>query len=468
MGRVGSAHASGERDALDVTLRVGALVAGRYRIEGKLGHGGHGLVYAARHEQSQQSVALKVLHDDADPDAMRRFEREARLVGALHHPNTVRLLDFGATEHGEPFLAMELVRGQTLEQRLRELDQQDATMSEDEATAIILQMLRALQEAHAIGLVHRDLKPANVMLCDVMDGEIHVKLLDFGIACTTDPAFAQSGAGLGTPAYMSPEQCDALAVDARSDLYAVGVIAFRCLTGRLPFSDPDPLAVLRMHVLRPAPDVRTETRARVSAATANAVQRALAKKPAHRFDSARDMCEAISGRTIAAAVTAAPTFEPGDPTATQTWGTIPRRSPRVAWAVGVMTTVSIVAGSWFSAHRAAATAPPAPQLARHAAARHTPLVVPENHVAAPQATLSAAPESVVQAAAATSTAVIAPVATPRAKTSSRAGAHGRSARLIQPPAAADFPPPVPAAAPVVAVPETNPNEARQTEKMTVD
>ncbi len=438
--------------------QIGDIVAGRYQIEGKLGQGGNGVVHAARHLQSGQAVALKVLHEDANADAVRRFEREARLVGALHHPNTVRLLDFGVTASAEPFLAMELVRGQTLEQRLRALDAQDAVLSEAETTAIAVQTLRALQEAHALGLVHRDLKPANVMLCDAMDGEFHVKLLDFGIACTTDPAFAQSGAGLGTPAYMSPEQCEALPVDARADLYAVGVIAYRCLSGRLPFSDPDPLAVLRMHVLRPPPDLRSVARTPLTDAVANAVHRAMAKQPEQRFASAREMCEALTGRMPTEVVARPDLPAAGDATATQAAGQRPSRPKWLPRAIGALASVALGAGGWML------LGPSAPR-ATHAAVPLAPVppaaFAPRTVVAPPMAAALAAPQPVAVAAP--------PVAAPPERS---AAAAPKTAARVRVPAAPVGHAPVPTqpAAPTQpsAAPDPPPIQARQMEKMSVD
>ena len=370
MRQTGTAQSDRQTAFAGGPLQRGDVVAARYRVEGKLGHGGHGIVYAARHVQTDQAVALKVMWDDADPHSLRRFAREAKLVGALHHPNTVRLLDFGVTEHGEPFFAMERLHGQTLDQRLRELTEAGQVMPREEATAIAVQILRALQEAHAVGLIHRDLKPANVMLCDTMDGELHVKLFDFGIACTTDPEFAQSGAGLGTPAFMSPEQCDALPVDARSDLYAVGVILFRCLTGELPFSDPDPLALLRMHVLRPTPDVQTRSPQPIPEALANLVTRALAKLPQQRFSSAREMCDGLLGRSEPAPPVLHAVTPSEDSPETRTWRrpAVARRMP--IGIAAVMLAGAVTAGVWLSSHhthepapRATATPPTTPAAA---------------------------------------------------------------------------------------------------------
>ncbi|MEC7518670.1 MAG: protein kinase [Myxococcota bacterium] len=212
---------------------VGAVLGGRYRVLRVIGSGGMGAVYEAEHELIGRRVAVKLLHPElaARREVLQRFRNEARAAGAIGHPGIVRALDIGRTEGGAPFLVLELLDGRDLETELAARGPLPVAEAIDVAVAIA----DAVAAAHALEIVHRDLKPANVFLTDA--GE--VKVLDFGIskvrgALQTSPD-TRSGVLLGTPAYMAPEQLgDGAAADARSDVYALGAILYRCLTGRLP------------------------------------------------------------------------------------------------------------------------------------------------------------------------------------------------------------------------------------------
>ncbi len=281
------------RDPDGAKLQVGELVAGKYRVGQVLGRGGFGAVYQAEHSGGLGHVALKVLAlAEQGEDEIRRFYREAQVTAKLRHPNTVRVFDVGQTERGALYIAMELVHGQSLEERLRDGWRRGQVLSHAEVIAIGADVLRSLSEAHGAGLVHRDLKPANLMLGEV-DGERMVKVLDFGIAHVQDSSLTGEGRALGTPAYMSPEQCTAQPVDARSDLYSLGVILFRCVCGSTPFVDANPLAVMFAHTAAPPPDVLAMARTDLSDEFAAVVARALAKRPSDRFASARDMRQAL-------------------------------------------------------------------------------------------------------------------------------------------------------------------------------
>lgn len=277
------------KDALDYL--PGDVVEGRYRTTGVLGRGGFGAVYAAEHLGTLQAVALKILtSNDDDPHSVERFYREARITAALTHPNTVRVFDVGRDgDNGALFLAMELLRGPNLEQLMRRLVEENRAMTEAEAIEIAIPVLKSLAEAHAAGLVHRDLKPANIMLASVTAGPPVVKVLDFGCSHTRDSTLTNEGAVMGTPGYMSPEQCRGEDVDMRSDLYAISVILYRCITGRLPFEDTSPMTLLFKHAHQAPPDPCTVTEREIRPETRDMLLRGLAKQPDERFASALDM-----------------------------------------------------------------------------------------------------------------------------------------------------------------------------------
>ena len=268
---------------------TGDVVAGKYRITKKLGQGGFGAVYEADHTGGLGRVAVKMLTlVDQDADDVRRFYREAQVTAQLRHANTVRVFDVGQVEGGSLFIAMELLNGRSLEDALKDGLAKGQVFSQAEAIAMASDVLKSLSEAHGNGLVHRDLKPANLMMTEV-DGEQVVKVLDFGIAHVQDSSLTGTGRALGTPAYMSPEQCSGVALDARSDLYALGVILFRCVAGKPPFSDPNPLALMFAHAAQPPPDLFSMARTAVGEPFVACVMRALAKNPAERFASAKEM-----------------------------------------------------------------------------------------------------------------------------------------------------------------------------------
>ena len=244
-----------------------------------------GIVYLATDTRLKRDVALKVLPKEmsTNADAVRRFLREARVSANLNHPNVITVHDVDQ-ERGVCFLVMELVTGRSTQAML-----EDGPLTWREATRIVSDACRGLVAAHQIGLVHRDLKPANIMCAD--DGV--VKLADFGLArASRDLASGgpETAAGtlLGTPQYMSPEQCRGEPLDARSDLYSLGATYYALLTGRPPFADSQPLQVMFAHCSKPVPDPRS-VRSEIPEACAAIVTRALAKKRADRFSSAREM-----------------------------------------------------------------------------------------------------------------------------------------------------------------------------------
>lgn len=273
---------------------IGDLVDGRYRIEGVLGRGTWSVVYRATAERTGHPIALKMLLRGlpcGDEHAEQRFFREAQITAALQHPNTLRVFDVGRTSGGALYIASEQLQGHTLEDELAGRVERKRTMSEVEALEIADSVLRSLAEAHDRGMVHRDLKPGNIVLHTVA-GERVVKVLDFGIASLQGDRMTPRGVSLGTPDYMSPEQCARQDVDGRSDLYALGVILYRAVSGQVPFTGEDVFVVMKHHRETDAPDVRLVA-PMVSEGLASVIDRALAKHPAERFHDARAMRAAI-------------------------------------------------------------------------------------------------------------------------------------------------------------------------------
>jgi serine/threonine protein kinase len=230
---------------------VGQTFKGMYFVEMRIGGGGMGEVYRARHVTLDVPVALKFLKKSllSDPSIVQRFHREARAASRLRHPNVINVTDFGQTEDGTLFMAMEYVAGKSLARLIAE----EFPLPEQRIVHIGQQILAALAEAHANQILHRDLKPENVMLESLRSEPDAVKVLDFGIAKIQMPGegratLTQAGLVCGTPGYMSPEQWSGEQLDARSDLYSVGVILYEMLTGKLPFEAQTPMEMVRKHL----------------------------------------------------------------------------------------------------------------------------------------------------------------------------------------------------------------------------
>lgn len=235
---------------------IGRTLASRYRVDALLGAGGMGAVYRAEHVHMKKQVALKVLHRTmtAMPEVVARFEREAVAAARIEHPHVASAKDFGKLDEGSFYLALEYVQGTSLRAVLR-----GGALTPERIHAIILQIASALSAAHRLGIVHRDLKPENVMLVDRSDGSDFVKVLDFGIAklgreeTAREPQLTRLGTVFGTPQYMSPEQAMGNPVDAKSDIYSVGVMLYEMLSGKTPFADDNMMAVLTGHMTQIPP-----------------------------------------------------------------------------------------------------------------------------------------------------------------------------------------------------------------------
>jgi eukaryotic-like serine/threonine-protein kinase len=262
---------------------------GRYLIQSRLGRGGMATVYKAHDPQINRSVAIKFLHASLAEDAEfhARFLREARAAGGLSHSNIVVVHDVGEIE-GRPYMAMELVEGVPLADQL----DKGNPLSIRDAVVIALQLARALDYAHAHGIVHRDIKPGNIML--LADGRT-IKVTDFGIAHMDDagPQHTQVGAVMGTPQYMSPEQTRGEKLDGRSDLFSAGIVLYQMVTGERPFKGETLVAVATRIANEAAPALSSK-RADAPASLRRVVERCLAKQPAQRYQSGKDLAEALS------------------------------------------------------------------------------------------------------------------------------------------------------------------------------
>jgi serine/threonine-protein kinase len=343
----------------------GTVLAGKYALVAKLGQGGMGAVWRAEHVQLRSPVAIKLI-DQAiaqNPEALGRFMREAQSAAALRSPHVVQILDFGA-DQGIPYIAMELLEGESLASRI----ERTHALSPIQTAHVITQVSRAIAKAHEAGIVHRDLKPDNIFIVRNDEEEV-AKVLDFGIAkaqntfgVTTGSA-TRTGAVLGTPYYMSPEQAEGNRhVDHRTDLWALGVIAFECLTGRRPF-DSDALGSLLLAICtRPMPI--PSSHGRVPYGFDAWFSRACARDLGERFQSARELAAELRrvcgdgvrdsrdvlqyvGSTTTQAVTGGATTPRGAPTAntySTSVGIEKSRTPVAALVLGGVFAATAIAG----------------------------------------------------------------------------------------------------------------------------
>jgi serine/threonine protein kinase len=262
---------------------------GRYVVETTLGRGAMGVVYRAHDPAIDRVVAIKLIRADLlDGDEQQafisRFRQEARAAGRCTHPNIVGIYDF-ALHEGNPFLAMEMVEGTDL----RTVFKTRAPVSASDIVAVASQVLAALGAAHAAGIVHRDIKPANIMI--TLSGQ--VKVTDFGISHIHSTELTQAGTVLGTPSYMSPEQCRGDRVDGRSDLFSLGVVLYELLSGKRPFAARTQIATM-YRLLNEEPEDLHQLRPDLPAEFARAIMRSLAKKLDARFETASDMARALA------------------------------------------------------------------------------------------------------------------------------------------------------------------------------
>ena len=274
---------------------IGQTLRGTYRILSTLDQGGMGLVFEAEHTRLRRRVAVKVLaqHLATDTQALARFNREAEIISQLEHPHIVQILDFDTTEQGEPYIVMELLKGESLSERL----ERDGCLPIEESARVAHQVASGLFAAHQASIVHRDLKPANIFLTYLPGQGRVVKLLDFGISKRVGVGRGLTGEFdvLGTPDYMAPEQAlgKTANVDPRGDQYALAVIAFEMLSGQTPFSGNDLMEVLQKVVGASAPPIERFA-PHVSPLVSAVLKRGLEKDPAARYPTVLDFAAAFS------------------------------------------------------------------------------------------------------------------------------------------------------------------------------
>jgi serine/threonine-protein kinase len=285
--------------ACSVPVAQGDVIAGRYVVERTLGAGAMGIVVAARNEQLEQLVAIKVVRDGAVESgaAVARFLREARAAAKLKSEHVTRVLDVGTLESGAPYIVMEYLEGSSLAQLLAT----SGPMDVDGTVRLLLQACEAVAEAHAAGIIHRDLKPQNLFLTHSVDGSPKLKVLDFGTSKAIGQAnvgqgtdFVGASAMLGSAYYMAPEQMmSSRRVDARVDIWALGVVLFELLTGRRPF-EADSMPGLCHKVIHDPPLPASDLRADIPYGLSAIIECCLMKEPAHRFASAEDLAAALT------------------------------------------------------------------------------------------------------------------------------------------------------------------------------
>ena len=320
---------------------IGTLLAGRYQVIRRIGEGGMGLVYQGRHQDIDKPVAIKVLRDDLSrrPDVVARFRQEAKSASRIGHENIVDVSDFGETRYGSSYFVMEFLEGEDLANVLG----REVTVDAERSCWIVLQCCRALGAAHSKQIVHRDIKPENIFLIDRDGAKDFVKIVDFGIAKMGDietegepgRKLTKTGMIFGTPEYMSPEQAAGKDLDHRVDVYALGVILYECLTGRVPFVGDTFMGVLTQHLFSdPPPIIEMNPKAQVSAELELVIAKALAKEPDRRYQDTAELAEAIEcaldGRVSRATAMTPPS---GRMVPIRDTDPIPRRRrPRWVWA----------------------------------------------------------------------------------------------------------------------------------------
>ncbi len=334
--------------------KLGDVIADRYRLVAAIGSGAMGSVYRAEHVQIGKPVAIKVLHREVEQHAesVARFRREAEAASRLSHPNTVNVFDFGRTDSGSLYLAMEYVDGEPLSKRIAN----DGPMPFGRVASLIAQVADSLAEAHAAGIVHRDLKPENIVITSSRDEEA-AKVLDFGLAKvfegTVEAKVTSSGTIVGTPHYMSPEQIQGGEIDGRSDLYAIGAIMYECVVGKPPFDAPNPVGVLSKHLSeQPLPPSACSPLS-VPEEADRIIMRCLEKDPALRYPSAEELRRDLLEYLAAVGSRDEPLAGTGRelPSPAVSKATVRRPRRRLVVAVALVSLVVVALVSWKIAAR---------------------------------------------------------------------------------------------------------------------
>jgi serine/threonine protein kinase len=372
--------------------RIGSVLQERYRILQRLAAGGMGVVYRGERLELGRAVAIKFLHPwmASEPSFQKRFQIEAQAMSRLSHPCCVSVIDHGVHD-GAPFMVMDFVTGQTLRTLLRE----GGPLPVRRALGLVRQVLAGLAHAHDQDIVHRDIKPDNILLTEVTGLGEQVRILDFGLARLRDTVSGlTTGLAIGTPSYMAPEQIRAEEIDARTDLYSVGVLLFELLTGAKPFNGERAAEVMSQHQAAPPPALRSiRPEAGFSQELEAAVRKAMAKQPADRFPSAADFAAALDALPDVSAPSESPTLRvpapapvspdaatvvpsrPQEKTVPDSRELVPRRDKRPMLAVGATGVLLVGLGAallWPAAQesRPATRAPPS-------VARNTPAPKPQ-------------------------------------------------------------------------------------------
>jgi serine/threonine-protein kinase len=276
------------------------MINDRFKIVALIARGGMGKVYRAEQAPLGRTCALKVLNPkysgEHDPEFHKRFFLEASIASKLTHPNTVTIFDYGRTDDEIYYMAMEYLEGRTLHRAIRE----EGAFPEERAAHIARQVCRSLREAHSLGVIHRDLKPANIFLVEHADEHDFVKVLDFGLVKNVGENrgedLTQAGLFMGSPKYMAPEQIKGEKVDGRTDVYALGIIMYEMITGKVPFDRPNSVHIMMAHVNEQPPPMRAiNPEIQITAAIEDVVHRCLEKDPDKRPTSMENLLSALKG-----------------------------------------------------------------------------------------------------------------------------------------------------------------------------
>jgi len=405
---------------------IGSTIAGRFEVLEFIARGGMGSVYRGRQLPLGRACAIKVLHPtlqgDERMDFHHRFFLEASTSAKLSHPNTVTVFDYGKAEGDLYYMAMEYLEGRTL----REAIKQDAPFREERVLHVARQICRSLREAHGMGVIHRDLKPANIFLVQHGDEADMVKVLDFGLVKNvndTDQQQTQAGICMGSPKYMAPEQVTGARVDARTDVYALGILMYEMLTGRVPFDRGNRMTTIMAQVTEEVPPMRTvKPELALSADLERVVMRCLAKLPDERYKSMDDVLTALklggsvitttmgehtrggtSGSPVVRDVTGsgdAPALSSASPALTSHSGdhlavlAMTAGKKRVAMAGGLVAAAAVALTTFFVATRSGkdgAVQPSAVVAAAGAATARSPAAIPAVQATPPAARLQPPP-----------------------------------------------------------------------------